>query len=201
MKIKILSLVFTLFLLGSMCFSIDVYLGITQGFNIGMQYKANTFLDRYGAMVGFNGGLQANVSITNLIGIEADVLVSIRGGRMHDSDEDLNIRLTYIDLPVLFKLSKNVGWCILQLNAGAQLSFNLKGYYLYEDNGTNDMMEELDTRVVDIGPVIGAGIVIPVKKYYFSFELRNSIGLLYTFDDYTNRNVQISFLFSYGFKL
>ncbi len=201
MKIKILSLVFTLFLLGSMCFSIDVYLGITQGFNIGMQYKAESDLDHYGAIVGYNGGLQANISITNLISIEADILVSIRGGKMRDSDLTEEIKLTYIDLPVLFKLSKNIGWSILQLSAGAQVSFNLQGFELFEDNGKNVTLDEIDTRIVDFGPVIGAGIVIPVKKYYFSFELRNSIGLLYTFDDYTNRNVQISFLFSYGFKL
>ena len=164
-NLKIIVIVFTLLFLCSVCFGVDVYLGITQGFNIGMQYLSESDLDHYGAMVGFNGGFQANFMFTNLIGIEADILVSIRGGKMRDSDLTEEIKLVYIDLPILLKFSKNIGWSILQVNAGAQVSFNLKGYRLFEDNGINVSMDEENTRIVDLGFVAGAVIVFPVMIY------------------------------------
>ena len=66
-NLKKIVIVYTLLILCSVCFGVDVYLGITQGFNIGMQYLSESDFDRYGAMVGYNGGFQANFIITNLI--------------------------------------------------------------------------------------------------------------------------------------
>ncbi len=198
---KFIVIVLTLLFLGSVCFGIDVYLGITQGFNIGMQYLSESDYNHYGAIVGFNGGFQSNIMINNLIGIEVDLLVSIRGGRMKDSDLSEEFKLIYIDLPILLKLNKNVGWGILTLNAGAQVSFNLKGYRLLEDNGSNQSMDNVNTRIVDFGVVAGAGLIFPVRQYYFSFEFRNAFMVLPTFAEVSNRNTQFSFLFTYGFRL
>ena len=101
----------------------------------------------------------------------------------------------------LFKLSKNIGWSILQLKAGTEVSFNLKGYRLYENDGNNISLDDVNTRVIDVGFVSGAEMVFPVKQYYFSFEIRNTIGILPTFADLSNRNTHFSILFSYGFKI
>lgn len=201
MRIRIAMLVIILIFLSFICFGVDVYLGLMQGLNVGMQYMSDSELNHYGAIIGFNGGIQTDIVITDLISVEADVLVSVRGGKMKDADLSEEIKLTYIDIPVLFKLSKNIGFSILQLKVGTEVSFNLKGYWFFEDNGRNIDLYELNTRIIDLGGVVGGSMVFPVKNYYFSVELRNTIGILPPFADVSNRNLQFALLLSYGFKI
>ena len=62
-------------------------------------------------------------------------------------------------------------------------------------------MDELNTRLLDIGAVIGGAMVFPIRDYYFSVEIRNTIGILTPFSEVTNRNLHFALLFSYGFKV
>jgi Outer membrane protein beta-barrel domain len=69
-------------------------------------------------LTGFNAGVMMEVKLPIKIGIEADILYSLKGAK--SSASDIDIKLSYIDIPVVLKIYTLK---VLSIQIGPQYSF------------------------------------------------------------------------------
>jgi len=111
---------------------------------------------------GFNGGLVANIGISDAFSIQPEVLYSMKGAKTEGtfgpgSTAKLTTRINYIDVPVLARINAEG----LFFEAGPQLGFVVSANQKLEITGTNGRSGEQDiknqTNTVDFGYVAGLG--------------------------------------------
>lgn len=109
---------------------------------------------RFGPIFGGFAGLPLRGSLS----IQAEALVSMKGARLDvDSDEDETLRLTYLDVPVLVKLTAPPGGDdrALYVIGGPYFGFNLKAS-VREGDEDHDIGDRVKS--TDFGVTVGAGL-------------------------------------------
>ena len=110
--------------------------------------------------IGINAGLLMEVKLPIELGVEGDILYSTKGG----SNSDTDIRLAYIDVPVVAKLYMLK---VINLQVGLQGSFLMgaeQEVTFMDLSETYDVKDQL--KGIDMGAVIGFGV--DVSKFHAS---------------------------------
>ena len=148
---------------------------------------------------GLVAGVYADWPMTDMFKLEVNALVAQKGAHITDPDfgDELGIDLTYLDIPVLAKVSiptmANAG---VHLYAGPSFNIKLTESFDPEEEGDEDEVETLE-----LGFVLGGGITIN----RFRVDVRYGFGLNSIIDqedlgsDATVKNKVFSVLFGFAF--
>jgi len=108
---------------------------------------------------GFVGGLYGVKSLgsSGRFGIQAEGLISMKGARFDDGDEDGRVALTYLELPVLARFNLTTAQRIgVHLLTGPAFAFRLAASG-EEEGGESENLEE-GIKPTDVGWTIGGGV-------------------------------------------
>ncbi|MDO7854021.1 porin family protein [Hymenobacter convexus] len=107
-------------------------------------------------IVGFNAGLMADISFSDLLSFHPELLYSQKGAKLESGNIKLQQRTGYLDVPLLLRVKADG----LFFEAGPQVGFliNQKNEYTnYPFLGTGSNTSTDGTRKVDIGYIAGLG--------------------------------------------
>jgi hypothetical protein len=160
---------------------------------------------------GFAIGAFLNVSTGGFFSIQPEVLFSQKGVKAEDEDGELTMKLSYVEIPVLLKVSPMLAGAtgfqpflyagpVLGISAGCSVGGEGEGISFDVDCGVGDFA---DTKSTDLGAVFGAGGSFAVGRGAFSIEARYGLGLSDVFDveDMDAKNRTISVLVGYSIPL
>lgn len=150
---------------------------------------------------GFAGGLFVNIPVVQLFAIQPEVLFRQRGAynRFEITNIEQRIKLTYIDIPVLFKLRLPIeGTVYPHIYAGPRASFSLKGEYEVDLYNGSTFTDQINVRKYDFGGVAGFGVDVLTDKIFFTSDFRFGLGALKVDDsneplDLKNKDISIMF--------
>jgi hypothetical protein len=197
-------------LLGMMLMSIVLSNAQSNIIDIGIQGSPSVIFLRgdnfsyrnYKPIIGFSSGLSADLNLTDFFSIVTGLSFERKGSQafyqvIDDQGTPLSIApansyLDYLAIPVLlrFNLGKNVKF---YFNVGAYLGYLFNQSYVNKDkllpSTTNFMTPTY--RNFDTGFSSGIGIKLPMKKrFYFSMEIRNNLGLYNILPNNSNSGVK-----------
>lgn len=176
---KKLSLLTVCMLIGMIAQAQDLRFGAKAGFGIHSFALQN--LSDGGTRLGLQIGLVSEIGLENAglserFALQPEVLFTTKGGKYTANTTEVKERLSYIDIPVLFKYKPLE---TVSLYAGPQLSFLTKGKYKYDRGGDNNTIVNRDAfNKVDYGLAVGTGIgfanlVVDVR---YNLGLGNVLG-------------------------
>ncbi len=147
-------------------------------------------------LIGYNAGVYGNVFITDLIGIQAELLAVSRGSDWDDPYYNVKDLLTYIDLPLLIKVQP-IRYA--NIHVGPQFGYLLAAKQ--EDKDDGDIRDIKDWyNLLDVGLAFGAEANLPFRV---NFTVRYVLGLVSATNDveyidpWRNNFLQ----FSLGFRI
>lgn len=147
-------------------------------------------------LIGYNGGVYGNIFLTDMFGLQAELAVCSRGSDWDDVYYNVKDKLTYLDLPLLFKFQP-IKYANIHL--GPQFGYLLSAKQ--EDKDDGDITDIRDWyNSLDVGLAFGAEANLP---YRINFTARYVIGLVSATNDeeyidpWRNNFLQ----FSLGFRL
>jgi len=147
-------------------------------------------------LIGYNGGVYGNIFLTDMFGLQAELAVCSRGSDWDDVSYNVKDKLTYLDLPLLFKFQP-IKYANIHL--GPQFGSLLSAKQ--EDKDDGDITDIRDWyNSLDVGLAFGAEANLP---YRINFTARYVIGLVSATNDeeyidpWRNNFLQ----FSLGFRL
>ena len=130
------------------------------------------------ARLGYGIGGLIGVNLTDHIGIHLEAIYSSLAQRYRVAEYEANIKLKYINFPVM--LSLNTGFdnpINLNIAAGPQLGLNI-GSDLDVKSGGDSVNARLAVKKGDLGFAYGAGIDIGLGSKKLSLGFRGVFGLL-----------------------
>lgn len=152
---------------------------------------------------GFAGGLFVNVAVLKFFTVQPELLFRQRGGENNNETFNINqkLNLTYMDLPVLFKLRVPIAKTFYpHVYAGPQFSYNIKGDYKVSA-GAVSAEDPVEVRKVDFGGVMGFGLDVVVKRLFLTADFRYGLGAINIDDSdepFLLKNKDLSILLGIG---
>jgi hypothetical protein len=147
-------------------------------------------------LLGYNAGVYGNVFITDLLGVQAELLIASRGSDWDDPFYNVKDLITYIDLPILVKFQP-IRYA--NIHVGPQFGYLLAAKQEDKDDGSiSDIKDWYNP--LDVGLVFGAEANLPFR---INFTVRYVVGLVSATNDveyidpWRNNFLQ----FSLGFRL
>ena len=134
----------------------------------------------------FNAGIFINFSYAGLIGVEPEILYSLKGykAEMPYFGQTLTAtaHISYIEIPVLFKLnvlpSSSIGVIKPNLFVGPEAAFKLRGKMKVEITGLPTKEQDMqNTTAIDLGLIFGAGADLHFSSMTISLDLRYDLGM------------------------
>lgn len=129
--------------------------------------------------VGFHGGLVAELSVTDHLAVQPEVLYSMKGAQFGDIAEDIYLNETYLDIPVLLKWKAER----LFFEAGPQLGLLLASKYKREDRAVDN---KSSFNTVDVGYAAGVGYALSTGPF---IGLRYNGGIRQVGHDVTSNGI------------
>jgi hypothetical protein len=126
------------------------------------------------------------LGISDVFSIQPEVLYTQKGAKDTEDGVDLTIKLNYIEVPVLLKARLSPAGSAVRpsVYAGPVVAFESKCEVEGSDGGvsvTLDCVDEdglgLETKSVDFGVALGAGISIPAGSVIVVGDARYTLGL------------------------
>lgn len=147
-------------------------------------------------LIGYNGGVYGNLFITDMFGLQAELVVCTRGSDWDDVYYNVKDKLTYLDLPLMFKFQP-IRYANIQV--GPQFGYLLAAKQ--EDKNDGEIYDIMDWyNKLDVGLAFGAEANLPFR---INFTVRYVFGLVSATNDveyidpWRNNFLQ----FSLGFRL
>ncbi len=147
-------------------------------------------------LIGYNGGVYGNLFVTDMFGLQAELVVCSRGSDWDDVYYNVMDKLIYLDFPLLFKFQP-----IKYANVQVGPTF---GYLLsakQEDKTDGEIYDIMDWyNKLDVGLAFGAEANLPFR---INFTVRYVLGLVSATNDveyidpWRNNYLQ----FSVGFRI
>ena len=141
--------------------------------------------------LGWNAGLLAHIHVTPAFSLQPEVVYSSQGAKFSDfvNGEDLNLKLNYVNIPVLLQYNFNNGF---RLQGGPQISFL---------TGVADKVGDVELNSVDSDDFKTIDFSIPLGISYLSFsgfgvDARYNLGVTNVVENST-RNIRNS-VFQFG---
>jgi hypothetical protein len=172
------------------------YLGIKGGLNYVKLYGDN--VDDAKFMPSFAIGGFYQCEINPRFAISPEIYYSVKGAK--DDLTDLNLKLSYIDIPVLFKL-------MFPTESTAKPCVYAGGYLAFLMSAKIDDFDVKDqTKSTDAGLVVGASVDLMLKegKQLVNLDFRFTRGLINLDDDGGEDKVYnggFQFLLGWGFSM
>ncbi|MFL5730398.1 MAG: porin family protein [Cytophagaceae bacterium] len=151
------------------------------------------------ARIGFAGGAFLNVSFLKVFSVQPEILFHEKGATNTSGTMRQNIRMNYIDIPVLFKLRLPIQRTFFpHIFAGPDCA-----YLVNEKNNNTDMQtgDQSSTGIkrfhhLNTGGVMGAGLDVQSGNLFFTLDGRygfsfNSVGDSSFRLDVYNRNITV----------
>ena len=139
----------------------QVHFGLKGGVN----FANVTNSDGGKTRVGFNGGVQVGIPVTDQISVQPEAVYSSQGVK---GDDDMQAILNYINVPVLLQYNKPSGFFA---HTGPQLGFLTSAKF---KQGSAEVDVKDSFKSTDFAWVFGAGYVLPSG---FGFNGRYNLGL------------------------
>ena len=130
------------------------------------------------SLTGLCAGVFATIPITDTLLLQPEALYSQKGATYTLFGEDLDLKLDYLEVPVLLKARFGTGAARPAVFAGPAISFELRAKGQFQDQ-TEDLDE---TKGTDFGLVFGAGVDLAAGSGAFVVDARYTLGLS-TIDD------------------
>lgn len=159
----------------------DVMIGVKGGIN-----SANVSLDPEdidtSARTAFVGGLFAEFGLSDLLAIRPEALYSGKGFKASEGTQELELKLNYIEVPVL--LVARFGSSSVQpvVFAGPVIAFESSCDVSASDTGVSfdsaceDFDEGISTKSTDFGAAFGAGVEIDLGGFFLLGDARYNLG-------------------------
>ncbi len=128
---------------------------------------------------GFAGGLFINVPFLKILSVQPEVLFRQRGATNRNETFNINqrIKLTYMDVPILFKLRLPINETFYpHVYIGPQFSYNIQGKYEVEAFDGVTVEDDIDVQKVDAGGVMGFGLDVQMNRLFFTADFRYGLG-------------------------
>jgi Outer membrane protein beta-barrel domain len=140
--------------------------GIKLGLKAGPTLSSVTGSDSNGAkyIVGVNGGVTANIGLTDMLSFQPELLYSLKGYKYDLTTTKGEVRQHYIDVPLLLRLDADGPFFEL----GPQVGFLIKTVQTPENSTSFERTD--DYNKTDLGYVAGVG---------YQWSSGPSIGLRY----------------------
>ncbi len=138
---------------------------VSFGVKGGINFANVTNSDGGKTRIGFNGGVQVGIPLTEQISLQPEAMYSSQGVK---GDDDMQAILNYINVPVLLQYNNPSGFFA---HAGPQLGF-LTAAKLKQGSDELDVKDSFKS--TDFSLVFGAGYVLPSG---FGFNGRYNLGL------------------------
>ncbi len=176
----------------------QVRVGLKAGLN-GYDFGGDDSFEEYGTKFGLHGGVLVNIPVSEKFSVQPEVLYSDEGARYSDAGYVAKFNFTYINIPVLARLSFASGFYV---EAGPQVGFlaSAKQKVKYEgETANNDIKDEFKS--INFSVAAGAGYR---HASGFGAGARYNLGLANIYDavnaDWTLSGFQagISYLLSAG---
>jgi hypothetical protein len=178
--------------------------GLTFGFKAGLNL-ANVTGDDVLAdnemKICVGGGAFLNIPAFGMLSVQPELLYMMKGVKWGAFD-DAGTRMSYLDLPVLAKISiPTPGPFSPNLFAGPYVGFNMSA-----ENYIGDTVFDIkdDVKSTDFGLVVGGGFDYNLLVGQLTFDARYVLGLTSlddTSDDDDVKNTGIMIMAGYGFSL
>lgn len=175
-------------------------LGIKGGLNMFKVYGDDVPDDGVTYLYSFAIGGFFTCNINKTFALQPELYYSMKGWKFEAGTEEADVKLGYIDIPVLLKVNipmegKSVA---PNLFAGPYVAFNMSADFEGED-----FKDEIKS--TDFGLVVGAGLDVMLKEgaHKLTFDFRYSMGFttLDNISDESWMNNGFQFLLGYGFSL
>jgi hypothetical protein len=120
------------------------------------------------------------------VALQPELQVVTRGGKQSVTDsEDEQLRLEYLELPVLLVLPVRIGELEPYAFGGGMLALEIRCKWIVKESGLRstfgcdnpDAFEVPDRNSIDYGVVAGAGVSYPIGSGRLLFEARHTWGL------------------------
>ena len=181
----------------------DEGVGLTaKGFKAGLNMANVTGDDAEGDLsskMGFAVGVFFTYNFSPTFALQPEVLYTMKGVTETALGIDIDIKLDYIEIPVLFKFTFGQGTTKPCFFAGPAMAFLMSAKM-------EAMGESLDikdqTKSMDLGIVVGGGVDFAMGNGTMTFDGRYTMGMSSIDDtDYDEdiKNTNISFMLGYGF--
>lgn len=171
--------------------AMNVGLDIKGGLNIANQrgeaYEGAE--DYQKAKLGAVAGIGAQLGLTDMFAIQPEVLFSMKGTKMEMSEGEItaesSLKLSYLNVPVLFKLNIPVGKVTPNVYAGPDFGINLAASYDDKVEGAGEDFDydesvdvKEDVKGFDFNIAFGGGADFNIsEKGRIILDLRYSLGL------------------------
>jgi hypothetical protein len=165
MKIYLIVIVFFL-MIGNSVNSQEVNIGIKGGLNAYTLGGDDT--SDVKTKLGFNLGLLGHIHISDRFGLQPELVYSTQGAASDDGS-DIDLNLSYINVPVLFQYMYDNGF---RIQAGPQIGF-LTSAKAKGASASVDIKDSFNT--LDVALSVGASYVHPVSG--FGVDARYNYGL------------------------
>jgi hypothetical protein len=167
-----------------------VHLGIKGGLN---GYTVMGGDSDFDPRLGYHFGVLTHIHLADKFALQPEVIYSAQGARFR-SNNDIDLRLKYVNVPVLFQYMFGDGF---RLEAGPQLGILA---IAKTEFGNTQVDVKDDFQAVDVGLAAGVSYVAPTIG--LGFDLRYNQGLTPINDsgpdNYYNSGLQLGIFYLFG---
>ena len=132
--------------------------------------------------VGCFGGF-VDIPITPMISFQPEALYAMKGAKFTAGDDECTWKLTYIEIPMLFKINIPMSGAVRPfIAAGPEVAFKVSATWEGTENGIPFDEDIPDMAGTDLGIIFGGGVGFPFMSHTAMLEGRYDLGLT-TLDD------------------
>ncbi|MFH1219380.1 MAG: porin family protein [Candidatus Eisenbacteria bacterium] len=128
-------------------------------------------------IVGCFGGF-IEIPINEMISFQPELLYAMKGAKYTEGDREWTWKLTYIEIPMLFKINIPTSGAIDPfVAAGPEVAFKVSSKVEASDQLITIELDDEDVKGTDLGIIIGGGIGFPMMNHRAMLEARYDLGL------------------------
>lgn len=149
-----------------------ISIGVLGGLN--MSTLAAPLVPAISQLAGASAGASVNVRFNSMVGLEVDALFMQKGAKAFDGRDKSQLRINYIDMPVMLQVgsldsSGGIGFHAL---AGPTVSLKIGSTATFNDVVVTSWKDS-DVKSVDLGVTLGVGVTFG----QFGVSARYTMGL------------------------
>ena len=128
---------------------------------------------------GFGFGAVLDYSVTDFVTLHLEPMLLLKGTKAEEGEKKVEIRLAYVEIPVMVKYIIGTNKIEPYLMAGPTIGF-LQDAKLKVTTGDDSEWDDMkdDLKSIDFGLGFGAGLNLPIGNNSIFVEARYSLGLM-----------------------
>ena len=129
----------------------------------------------YSGRLGFGFGFVADRELTDQIDLHFEPMFLMKGSTIKEDGDEISQKLSYLEVPVMVRYHFEAeGTARPYVMGGPSLGFLLSAKY---DGGFGEQDAKDETKSIDFGVGVGAGVAVPQGDKTFFAEARYVLGL------------------------